>query len=218
MRSSGRSAERETHLVKREATDPLASRFAIVSEVNMVKKVLIPIADGTEEIEAVCIIDTLRRAGLDVTVASVDKLQVTASRGVKLVADALIADCVNQSYDCIALPGGMPGAEHLRDSADLIGMLKKQKAAGRLYGAICASPVVALQSHGLLDGIRATCFPSMRGKLPAANARDERVVVDGHCVTSQGPGTAIEFALKLIELLLGPQKAKDVAGPMLVAI
>lgn len=185
----------------------------------MVNKVLIPIADGTEEIEAVCIIDTLRRAGLDVTVASVGKLQVTASRGVKLVADVLIADCKNQSYDCIALPGGMPGAEHLRDSAVLIEMLKKQKAAGKLYGAICASPVVALQPHGLLDGIRAaTCFPSMRGKLPAANARDERVVVDGNCVTSQGPGTAIEFALKLVELLLGPQKAKDVAGPMLVAI
>ena len=96
--------------------------------VNTVKKVLIPIADGTEEIEAVCLIDTLRRAGLGVTVASVDRLQVTASRSVKLVADALIADCVNQTYDCIALPGGMPGAEHLRDSADLIGMLKKQKA------------------------------------------------------------------------------------------
>lgn len=184
----------------------------------MVNKVLIPIADGTEEIEAVCLIDTLRRAGIEVTVASVGKLQVTASRGVKLVADASIADCKNQSYDCIALPGGMPGAEHLRDSADLIGMLKKQKAAGKLYGAICASPVVALQPHGLLDGIRATCFPSMRSRLPSANARDERVVVDGTCVTSQGPGTAIEFALKLIELLLGSQKARDVAGPMLVTV
>jgi len=183
----------------------------------MVKKVLVPIADGTEEIEAVCIIDTLRRAGLDVTVASVGKLQVTASRGVKLVADALIADCVNQSYDCIALPGGMPGAEHLRDSAELVAMLKKQKAAGKLYAAICASPAVALLPHGLLDGVKAaTCYPGFRSKLNPAQASDERVVVDGNCVTSQGPGTAIEFALKLIELLLGPQKAKDVAGPMLV--
>jgi len=189
-----------------------------VNEVNMVKKVLVPIADGTEEIEAVCIIDTLRRAGLEVTVASVGKLQVTASRSVKLVADALIADCVSKTYDCIALPGGMPGAEHLRDSAELITMLKKQKVAGRLYAAICASPVVALQPHGLLDGVRATCFPSVRSKLPPSLTSDERVVVDGNCVTSQGPGTAIEFALKLIELLLGPQKAKDVAGPMLVKV
>jgi len=187
------------------------------NEVNMVKKVLIPIADGTEEIEAVCLIDTLRRAALEVTVASVDKLQVTASRGVKLVADMLIADCKNQTYDCIALPGGMPGAEHLRDSAALIDMLKKQKASGRLYGAICASPVVALLPHGLLDGIKATCYPALRSAIRPPRARDERVGVDGHCVTSQGPATAIEFALKLIELLLGPQKAKDVAGPMLVS-
>ncbi len=182
----------------------------------MAKRVLVPIADGTEEIEAVCIIDTLRRAGAEVTVASVGKLQVTASRGVKLVADALIADCTGKTYDCIALPGGMPGAEHLRDSAELIAMLKKQKAAGRLYGAICASPAVALQPHGLLAGIRATCYPSMRNKLDPACACDERVVVDGNCVTSQGPGTAIEFALKLVELLYGPQKTKEVGDPMLV--
>ena len=106
----------------------------------MSKKVLVPIANGTEEIEAACIIDTLRRAGAEVTVASVDDLQVTASRGMKLVADARISDCVSQTYDCIALPGGMPGAEHLRDSAPLIEKLKQQKQAGRLYGAICASP------------------------------------------------------------------------------
>lgn len=182
----------------------------------MTQKALVPIADGTEEIEAVCIVDTLRRAGVEVTVASVDRLQVTASRGVKLVADALISDCAGRAYDCIVLPGGMPGAEHLRDSAVLIDMLKKQKAAGRLYGAICASPVVALLPHGLLDGIKATCYPSMRSQISPTLARNERVVVDGNCVTSQGPATAIEFALKLIELLLGPQKAKDVGGPMLV--
>ncbi len=182
----------------------------------MAKKVLVPIADGTEEIEAACIIDTLRRAGADVTVASVDKLQVTASRGVKLVADARIADCASQTYDCIALPGGMPGAEHLRDSAELVAMLKKQKAGGRLYGAICASPAVALLPHGLLDGVKATCYPAMRNRLNPAYASDERVIADGKCVTSQGPATAIEFALKLVELLFGPQEAKDVAGPMLV--
>jgi len=184
----------------------------------MAKRVLVPIADGTEEIEAACIIDTLRRAGAEVTVASVGKLQVTASRGVKLVADTLIVNCTSQTYDCIALPGGMPGAEHLRDSTELIAMLKKQKQAGRLYAAICASPAVALHPHGLLDGVKATCYPSMQSKLNPALASDERVVVDGNCVTSQGPGTAIEFALKLIEELYGPQKAKEVADPMLVTV
>jgi 4-methyl-5(b-hydroxyethyl)-thiazole monophosphate biosynthesis len=182
----------------------------------MAKRVLVPIADGSEEIEAVCIIDTLRRGGADLTVASVGKLQVTASRGVKIVADARIADCVNETYDCIALPGGMPGAEHLRDSAELIGMLKKQKQAGRLYAAICASPAVALRPHGLLDKVRATCFPAFRDRLDPAYASDERVVVDGNCVTSQGPGTALEFALKLVELLFGAGKAAEVAAAMLV--
>src|SRR4030042_1837474 len=186
----------------------------------MAKRVLVPIADGSEEIEAVCIIDTLRRAGAEVTVATVEtqnlaSLQVTASRGVKLVADARIADCASQTYDCIALPGGMPGAEHLRDSAELIEMLKKQKQAGRLYGAICAAPAVALRPHGLLDKVRATCFPSLRNKLDPAYVSTDRVVVDGNCVTSQGPATAIDFALKLVELLFGPAKAKEVGSAML---
>jgi 4-methyl-5(b-hydroxyethyl)-thiazole monophosphate biosynthesis len=187
----------------------------------MSKRVLVPIADGTEEIEAACIIDTLRRAGAEVTVASVEtrnpaSLQVIASRGMKLVADATISDCANQTYDCIALPGGMPGAEHLRDSAPLIEKLKQQKQAGRLYGAICASPAVVLQPHGLLPKIRATCYPGMRGRLDPAYASDEPVVVDGQCVTSQGPGTAIAFAIKLVELLFGARKAREVADAMLV--
>ncbi len=184
----------------------------------MAKRVLVPIANGTEEIEAVCIVDTLRRAGADVTVASVETLQVTASRGVKLVADAGISDCTNQTYDCIALPGGMPGAEHLRDSAPLIKLLTQQKQAGRLYGAICASPAVALQPHGLLDKTRATCYPGMRDRLDPAYASDEPVVVDNNCVTSQGPGTAIAFALTLVELLFGARKAREVADGMLVQL
>lgn len=184
----------------------------------MTKRVLVPIANGTEEIEAVSIIDTLRRAGAEVTVASVGQLQVTASRGVKLVADAKISDCVKQTYDCIALPGGMPGAEHLRDCTPLVEKLKQQKQSGRLYAAICASPAVVLQPHGLLQGIRATCYPSMQDKLDPTHVADEKVVVDGNCVTSQGPGTAIVFALALVELLFDAKKAREVAGAMLVKV
>ena len=182
----------------------------------MVNKVLIPIADGSEEIEAVCLIDTLRRAGIDVTVASVDKLQVTASRGVKLVADALIADCANQTYDCIALPGGMPGAEHLRDSAELTIILKHQAEEKRLFGALCASPAVVLEHHRLLAGRRATCHPGFVDQLKERDSVDERVVVDGNCLTSRGPGTAVEFALALVEALYGRTKREAVAGPMVV--
>jgi len=106
----------------------------------MEKNILVPISDGCEEIEAACIIDVLRRADADVTVASVGNLQITASRGIKIIADRLISDCVNESYDLIALPGGMPGAERLRDSKDLTALLKRQKQEGKLFAAICAFP------------------------------------------------------------------------------
>jgi len=179
----------------------------------MSKKVLVAIADGTEELEAVTIIDVLRRAEADVTVASVGDIQITASRGVKLVADAVISDCVGSVYDLIVLPGGMPGAEHLRDSKELTEMLKEQAASGRLYAAICASPAVVLKPHGLLGNKKATCYPSLLSELD--NPEQAKVVVDGNCITSQGPGTALEFSLKLIELLFDKQKSRQVAKAML---
>ncbi|GAK50303.1 hypothetical protein U14_01531 [Candidatus Moduliflexus flocculans] len=183
----------------------------------MAKTVLVPIADGTEEIEAVCIIDTLRRAGAQVTVASIAKgLQVKASRGVNLVADALIGDCIKHAYDAIVLPGGMPGAEHLRDCAPLIAMVKQQREAGRIYAAICASPAIVLHHYGLLKGKKATCYPGMGNDFADQSAMEQRVVVDGNCITSRGPGTAIEFALALIEVLFDAEKAQKVAAPMLV--
>ena len=181
----------------------------------MSKKVLVPIADGMEEIEAACIIDVLRRAGAFVTVASVDSLQITASHGVKIIADKLISDCASDTYDLIALPGGMPGAERLRDSKELELMLKRQQREGRLYAAICASPAVVFQHHGLIGLRKATCYPSLANQLDNTDAVKSRVVVDDECITSQGPGTALEFAIKLVELLFGKQKAKEVALPML---
>lgn len=182
----------------------------------MSKKVLVPIADGSEEIETACIVDVLRRAEADVTVASVNKLQVTASRGMKLVADKLISECVQNTYDLIVLPGGMPGAENLRDSKELAEMLKRQQNDGRLYAAICASPAVVLHHHGLLARRKATAYPGFAEKFENTEAIDSRVVVDGNCITSRAPGTAMEFALKLVEILYGEQKAKDIARSMLV--
>jgi len=183
----------------------------------MTKTVLVPVADGTEEIEAVAVIDVLRRAGAAVTVAAVDRLQVTASRGVRLVADRLISECRDATYDVVVLPGGMPGAEHLRDSKDLEEILKRQAREGRWYAAICASPAVVLEHHGLLGGRRATCHPNFVDRLANRDAAESRVVVDGRCVTSRAPGTAIEFALKLVEVLYGEGKAREVAEPMVVA-
>ncbi len=183
----------------------------------MSKKVLVPIADGSEEIEAVCIIDVLRRAGADVTVASVmEDLTVTASRGVKITADKGIAECGAGEYDLIALPGGMPGAEHLRDSAPLLRMLKQQQEKGKLRGAICAAPAVVFQHHGLLDGLRATAHPGFIDRLDGPHALMDRVVADGGVVTSRGPGTAIEFALKLVSLLYDDRAAAAIAEAMVV--
>lgn len=178
----------------------------------MSKTALVAVADGSEELEAVTIIDVLRRADANVTVVSVSGLTVTASRGVKLVADCLIDACKGKIYDLIVLPGGLPGAEHLRDSKTLIEMLKQQKKAGRLYAAICASPAVALAPHGLLDGKTATGYPGTQDKLP--KAVNQRVVTDGNCITSQGPGTALEFAIELVHRLFDDTKAKQVADPM----
>ncbi len=182
----------------------------------MSKTVLVPIADGSEELEAVCIIDVLRRAGAEVTVASVGKMQITASHGVKLVADKLIADCLDSKYDLIALPGGLPGADNLRDSEELEQLLKSQQQEGRLYAAICASPAVVLHYHGLLASRRATCHPFFVDQIEGNDAIDSRVVVDDTCITSRGPGTALEFALKLVECLYGKKKAGEVAAPMIV--
>lgn len=180
----------------------------------MGKKVLVPIADGSEEIEAVTIIDVLRRAGADVTVAGVRNLQITASRGVKLEADKLITECMGKSWDLIALPGGMPGAENLRDSKDLESLLLSQAENNCWIAAICAAPAVILAPLGLLSDRRATCHPSFIERLDNATASRDRVVIDGYCVTSQGPGSALELSLALVRILFGTEKVKEVAAPM----
>lgn len=180
----------------------------------MATKVLVPIANGTEDIEAVTIIDVLRRACIEVTVASVEEITITASRGVKITADVCLADCADRDYDMIVLPGGMPGAENLRDCESLTQMLKAQAKADKYYAAICASPAIILQHHGLLSGKVATCYPTMSKDV--TGFVDNEVVVDGKCITSQGPATAMPFALKLIEVLLGTEKATSVANGLLI--
>lgn len=181
------------------------------------KTALVPIADGSEDIEAVCIIDVLRRAGIEVTVASVmpnEQLEITAARKTRIVADAHISQCVDQSYDLIALPGGLPGAEHLRDCPVLIELLKSQKNSGRWFAAICASPAVVFASHGLEREFVTTAHPGFTDKL--SQFRNDRVVLDRNCITSQGPGTALEFSLALVEALLGTEKRAEVAAPMVL--
>ncbi len=180
----------------------------------MTKTVLVPVADGTEELEAVTVIDVLRRAGADVTVAGVNGTTVSAAHGVRLTADVPLGDCVGKVFDLIVLPGGMPGAENLSASRDLQELLKEQYAAGRWYAAICASPAVVLAPLGLLAGLRATCYPGFEKQFDDTVAVDAPVVLDGRCVTGKGPGTALAFALKLAAVLCGEDKAGQVAAAM----
>ncbi|KAH9778914.1 protein DJ-1 [Citrus sinensis] len=179
-------------------------------------QILVPIANGSEEMEAVMIIDILRRAKANVVVASVeDKLEILASRQIKLVADVLIDEAAKLSYDLIVLPGGLGGAQAFAKSDKLVNMLKKQKESNRPYGAICASPALVLEPHGLLKGKKATAFPAMCNKLSDQSEIENRVVVDGNLITSRGPGTSMEFALAIVEKFLGRNKALELAKIML---
>ncbi|XP_057723202.1 protein DJ-1 homolog B-like isoform X2 [Arachis stenosperma] len=174
-------------------------------------KVLVPIANGSEEMEAVIIIDILRRAKANVVVASLeDKLEIVASRNVKLEADMLLDEAAKLSYDLIVLPGGLGGAQTFAKSETLVSLLKKQRE-NRYYGAICASPALVLEPHGLLKGKKATAFPALCNKLSDPSEAENRVVVDGNLVTSRGPGTSIEFALAIVEKLFGRKLGLELA-------
>lgn len=172
-------------------------------------KVLVPLADGCEELEAVTIIDLLRRAGIAVTTAGLKPGIVKASRGVQLVPDVTLDVALQDRYDMVVLPGGMPGATHLKDDPRVIRLLQQMAADGRYTAAICAAPMV-LAEAGVLAGKRATSYPGFLDGLPGVMVRAEAVVKDGTVVTSRGPGTAMDFALALIEALAGHAKRDEV--------
>lgn len=169
-------------------------------------KILVPFAEGFEEIEAFTVVDVLRRAGIKVDTVGITGTMITGAHGVKVTVDKKLTDVKIDEYDGIVLPGGMPGAANLGRSTSLIEMIKKLFTKGKLVAAICASPVI-LAKAGLLDNKKATIYPGMENELPYP--RGERVVVDDNIITSQGPGTAMEFALKVVEKLLGRTKALE---------
>lgn len=177
-------------------------------------KALIPIAHGSESLETVTIANLLRRGGAEVTVASIEtSVTVMGTRDIRLTADALFSDAGKKDYDMIVLPGGEKGAGALAQHFGLIEKLRAQRLQHKWTAAICAAPALVLSAHGLLDGKHATCYPALREKL--IHYVNQPVVVDGHCVTSQGPATAVAFGLKLVEILCGEQIARKVAGDVL---
>lgn len=173
--------------------------------------VLVPLAQGCEELEAVTVVDLLRRAGIEVITASLDAQPVRASRGMLLVADTTLDTALQQEFDMVVLPGGLPGADHLRDDPRVIDLVKKMAADDRYTAAICAAPRV-LAHAGLLDGKRATSYPGALDidAVPDIDYQEVPVVTDGKVITSRGPGTAMDFALTLIETLAGRHKRDEV--------
>lgn len=168
-------------------------------------KALVALAQGCEEVEAVTAIDLLRRANIEVVSASLSPDPVICSRGVVLIADTTLEKAARMDdFDIVILPGGLPGADNLADSPLLNQVLKKMAAEGRYIAAICAAPRV-LAKAGLLEGKRVTAYPGFieGGNYPGVHYTGGAVEVDGKIVTSRGPGTAMDFALTLIELLAG---------------
>ena len=165
-------------------------------------RVLVPLAQGCEELEAITITDLLVRAGFNVTTAGLDNQAVTASRGTVIIPATDLDTALQQDYDMIVLPGGLPGADYLNEDSRIQQTIATMHQAGKFVAAICAAPRV-LASAGILEGKHVTAYPGTLEKLNLTNITitQQPIVRDGNILTSRGPGTAIDFALSLIELL-----------------
>ncbi len=176
-------------------------------------KAYILLADGFEEVEAFTPVDLMRRAGVEVVCASItDKKEVTGARKINALADITI-DEVGDDGDMLILPGGMPGTNYLKESSKVQALVRKYNETGKYLAAICAAPTV-FGAMGLLSGKKATCYPGMEDGLTGAEwtGEDVNVAVDGRFITSRGVGTAIDFSLSLIEILVSKEKADNIAN------
>ena len=183
---------------------------------NKQLNVLVPLAQGCEELEAVTITDLLTRAGMKVVTVGLDSNPVKASRGMVLVPDTTIDSVMSQDFDLMVLPGGLPGADHLQKNSKIQDKLRLMASANKKIAAICAAPK-ALASAGLLDGKKFTSYPGSTDSCEIADMKysENSVVIDGNIITSRGPGTAMDFALTLIEELLGTAKRNEVEMPLM---
>ncbi|OGQ50738.1 MAG: hypothetical protein A3J24_09480 [Deltaproteobacteria bacterium RIFCSPLOWO2_02_FULL_53_8] len=173
------------------------------------KKVIIPLAPGFEEVEALAVVDILRRAGAEVVLAGTIKGLITGRNNIHVMPDATLDEAGGGDYAMVVLPGGAAGTENLLKDGRVKRLITAMNAQGRFVTAICAAPTV-LSAAGLTKDRTITSHPSVRSELKAATISDERVVADGNIITSQGPGTAMEFAFKLVEALYGKEKVEEV--------
>ena len=180
------------------------------------KSVAVFLASGFEEIEAVTVIDVLRRADLHVTVAGLQEGLITGSHDITVKPDVTLDAIRADAFDMVVLPGGLPGTIHLREDPRVLDFLKKMQEAGKYTCAICAAPIV-LKAADVTGGKAVTSHPVVQEELKGLDYREDRVVKDGTMVTSRGPGTALEFSLELVRILAGPEKAAELSAMMLAA-
>ena len=183
----------------------------------MTFRALITLAEGIDDLQAVTLVDVLRRAKVEVVVASIEgRRMLTCARGTRLTCDAMLVDLLAQPFDLIALPGGAVGAQHLANHQPLQQLVKGQAAAGRWFAGIAEAPALALQAFGVLRQRRMTCLPSASHQLSGCTFVDQPVVVDGNCITAQGSGAALPFALALVEQLCGKATRTAVASELVL--
>lgn len=183
----------------------------------MSKTALVIVAEGAEEIEAIVPSDVLQRCGVDVTIAGVGTLSPTGGHHVPLRAECLLEECGEILFDALILPGGGKGAENLHKSELVNKTIMRHYEAGKIIAAICAAPAIVLAPLGLLSGKHATCYPGLERRFPSdVKACDTNVCVDGTIITSRGPGTAMEFSMRIAEQMTGAQNALKVGHALLV--
>lgn len=180
----------------------------------MMAKVLVPFTTGVEEIEFVAIVDLLRRADIEVCMASLDGKPVVGRSNITITADASLSDVMNQDWDMVVLPGGLPNAHLLRDDANVKTVVERLRAESKSIAAICAAPT-ALAAYGITKDKQVTSYPAFQSEMeelqPSSVYMDDAVVEDDFLITSRGPGTAIEFSLRLIARLCGEEKAEEIS-------
>ncbi|MEJ8567520.1 DJ-1 family glyoxalase III [Elongatibacter sediminis] len=179
----------------------------------MKKRVLVPLAPGCEELEAVTIIDLLRRADIEVVVAGLEAGPVTASRGVRLLPDTTLDEALDADYDMVALPGGLPGSDHLAEDPRIGAVLNRMHEGGHFVGAVCAAPKV-LARNGILQGKKATAYPGVLQSEGHEAITGNAVTRDGTVITSRSAGTVMDFALEIVEVLCGQETRQSVEGSL----
>ncbi|RAP32136.1 DJ-1 family protein [Candidatus Marinamargulisbacteria bacterium SCGC AG-439-L15] len=177
---------------------------------------LIILANGFEDIEALTIIDILRRAGIQVTTAGLGGVQIDSAHNVTIHADQVLETMDETTFDAIVLPGGEPGTTNMDNSSQLKSLLKQYAEEGKLVAAICAAPHI-LDSVGLLNGKKATSYPAYKDKMLNCNYSEDSVVIDSNIITSRGPGTAMAFSYAIVDHLKSPEHSQELKTGMLYA-